>query len=178
MWPVWEVQGHGSGSPPAFGGAGLPPWFCVRLTFADGARVDVLAVVGDGRMQIEDLRAEPPLPLEAFGALTEWITEPLRDACRAVAERQGVPLLPFAAGLDPGSVRGAPAPSRHRAPRTRTRRRTARRAAAAAYRAAQEEGSDPVIAVMGATGRSRRKSLRLIAAAREAGFLAPRHVRR
>ncbi|WP_239092181.1 DUF6214 family protein, partial [Streptomyces sp. SID14478] len=49
---------------------------------------------------------------------------------------------------------------------------------AEAYRAAQEEGGDPVLAVMCATGRSRRKSLRLIAAARDAGFLAPRHNRR
>jgi hypothetical protein len=35
-----------------------------------------------------------------------------------------------------------------------------------------------VLAVMGATGRSRRKSLRMIARARDAGFLTPRHARR
>ncbi|MEV6113937.1 DUF6214 family protein [Streptomyces sp. NPDC052109] len=46
------------------------------------------------------------------------------------------------------------------------------------YRAAQQEGVDPVLAVMTATGRSRRRSLRLIAQARDAGFLTPRHVRR
>lgn len=46
------------------------------------------------------------------------------------------------------------------------------------YRAAQEAGVDPVLAVMNATGRSRRRSLRLIAQARDAGFLTPRHVRR
>ena len=46
------------------------------------------------------------------------------------------------------------------------------------YRAAQEDGVDPVLAVMGATGHSRRKSLRLISRARDAGFLTPRHARR
>jgi hypothetical protein len=35
-----------------------------------------------------------------------------------------------------------------------------------------------VLAVMSATGHSRRRSLRLIAQARDAGFLTPRHVRR
>ncbi|WP_256725192.1 DUF6214 family protein, partial [Streptomyces acidiscabies] len=45
------------------------------------------------------------------------------------------------------------------------------------YRAAQEEGADPVLAVMGATGHSRRRSLGLIAQARDAGFLTPRHIR-
>lgn len=37
---------------------------------------------------------------------------------------------------------------------------------------------DPVLAVMDATGHSRRKSLRLIAGARDAGLLTPRHIRR
>ncbi|MGW7613286.1 DUF6214 family protein, partial [Streptomyces sp. NPDC054766] len=53
-----------------------------------------------------------------------------------------------------------------------------RQLVAEAYRAAQEEGVDPVLAVMGATGHSRRESLRLIAGARDAGFLTPRHARR
>ncbi|MEW2399704.1 DUF6214 family protein [Streptomyces sp. NPDC046862] len=46
------------------------------------------------------------------------------------------------------------------------------------YRAAQERGTDPVLAVMRATGHSRRRSLKLIAQARDEGFLAPRHQRR
>ncbi|MGW0876212.1 DUF6214 family protein [Streptomyces sp. NPDC002740] len=50
--------------------------------------------------------------------------------------------------------------------------------AAQEYRAAQGEGEDPVLAVMRATGRSRRRSLRLIAQARDAGYLTPRHARR
>ncbi|MFI1071266.1 DUF6214 family protein [Streptomyces puniciscabiei] len=53
-----------------------------------------------------------------------------------------------------------------------------RRLVAQEYRAAQEEGADPVLAVMSATGHSRRRALRLIAQARDAGFLTPRHVRR
>lgn len=50
--------------------------------------------------------------------------------------------------------------------------------AAQEYRAAQADGRDPVLAVMRATGRSRRRSLKLIAAARDAGTLPPRHNRR
>ncbi|MEU1166861.1 DUF6214 family protein, partial [Streptomyces sp. NPDC005921] len=46
------------------------------------------------------------------------------------------------------------------------------------YRAAQADGLDPVLAVMCATGHSRRRSLRLIAQARDAGFLTPGHARR
>lgn len=53
-----------------------------------------------------------------------------------------------------------------------------RRRVAEEYRAAQEQGTDPVLAVMRATGHSRRRSLRLIAGARDEGFLAPRHARR
>lgn len=71
-----------------------------------------------------------------------------------------------------------PQPVRHRARPGGRRGRTARRAAAEAYLAAREQGSDPVLAVMCATGHSRRKSLRIIAAARDEGFLTPRHVRR
>ncbi|MET8560270.1 DUF6214 family protein [Streptomyces flaveolus] len=53
-----------------------------------------------------------------------------------------------------------------------------RRLVAREYRAAQDEGVDPVLAVMNATGRGRRRALRLIAQARDAGLLTPRHARR
>nr|WP_307798408.1 DUF6214 family protein [Streptomyces beijiangensis] len=53
-----------------------------------------------------------------------------------------------------------------------------RRVAADAYREAQQEGRDAVLAVMYATGHSRRKALRLIAGARDEGYLTPRHNRR
>ncbi len=46
------------------------------------------------------------------------------------------------------------------------------------YRAAQERGDDPVLAVMDRTGYSRRGALRLIGRTRDAGLLSPRHARR
>ncbi|WP_342342238.1 DUF6214 family protein [Streptomyces agglomeratus] len=92
----------------------------------------------------------------------------------------------MAAGWSP---RRPPPPPRRR--RSRRRRPPARRArpswpggragrriAAQAYRSAQLAGQDPVLAVMDATGRSRRGSLRLIASARDEGHLSPRHNRR
>ncbi|MBB5926005.1 hypothetical protein FHS34_001459 [Streptomyces echinatus] len=78
------------------------------------------------------------------------------------------------AGEGPG-VR-CPGPRRARRPWPRGVER--RRLVAEEYRAARDEGADPVLAVMDATGLSRRRSLRLIAQARDAGFLAPRHARR
>ncbi|WP_222123161.1 DUF6214 family protein [Streptomyces sp. SLBN-118] len=147
-----------------------PPWFNVRLTFADGARIDVLAVVDDGRIAIEDLRADPPLPLEAFPLLADVIENPLEAACGV----SGRPPEPPAGAVPPGgSLTG-----RRRARRVVVRGIAGRRLAAGAYRAAQLEGRDPVLAVMAVTGRSRRKSLRLIAGARDEGFLPPRHNRR
>ncbi|MGW1979492.1 DUF6214 family protein [Streptomyces sp. NPDC001889] len=196
--PVWEVQGHGAvtvtGSALPAPGA-PPPWFDVRLTFADGARFDVVAVVTEGRLAIEELRADPPLPLPGLAVLAARIGEPLEDACRTAAAPgpvwQGpdpfaatarpaappVPALPVPAAAEPA---GPPSASRRRGRgrSTAPRGRAGRRIAADAYRAAQREGSDPVLAVMGATGRSRRRSLRLIAGARDEGYLAPRHNRR
>jgi hypothetical protein len=72
----------------------------------------------------------------------------------------------------------APGPGRRRARPAVPRGSAGRRMAADAYRAAQQDGRDPVLAVMAVTGRSRRKSLRLIAGARDEGYLAPRHNRR
>ncbi|XLE11857.1 DUF6214 family protein [Streptomyces sp. Pv4-95] len=59
----------------------------------------------------------------------------------------------------------------------RSRATERRRLAADVYREAQRQGRDPVEAVMQATGRNRRRSLRLIAGARDEGFLTPRHKR-
>ncbi|GGZ64077.1 hypothetical protein GCM10010387_66690 [Streptomyces inusitatus] len=182
--PVWEVQGRGTvtrAGPRAAGpGGGGPTWFDVRLTFADGARIDVLAVVEDGRIAIEDLCAEPPLTLPGFSALARLIETPLADACRtaATAPEPVQPEQPVPLALVPAEEPSVPAAG-HRRPRPgRLRGRTVRRIAADAYRAAQRDGADPVLAVMGATGRSRRKSLRLISGARDEGYLAPRHHRR
>ncbi|WP_406708100.1 DUF6214 family protein [Streptomyces halobius] len=105
-WPVWELRGHGSAAPapepaapddpagtPGPGDAPrrpdpLGPWFSARLTFADGARIDVLVTVADdGHITVEDMRADPPLTLDGLAALARWIEGPLDDACRMVMGR-------------------------------------------------------------------------------------------
>ncbi|TJZ58761.1 hypothetical protein FCH28_00885 [Streptomyces piniterrae] len=105
-WPVWELRGHGSAAPapePAApddsaGNLGpgasprrldpLGPWFSARLTFDDGARIDVLVTVSeDGRITVEDMRADPPLTLDGLSALARWIEGPLDDACRVATGR-------------------------------------------------------------------------------------------
>ncbi|MYZ39849.1 DUF6214 family protein, partial [Streptomyces sp. MnatMP-M17] len=97
-WPVWEVQGHGTvtGAGDPRDGATrreiLPPWVDIRLTFADGARLDVLAVVRDGRIAIEDAQADPPLALEGFAALAGAIEAPLQNACQVVSGRHRPPV--------------------------------------------------------------------------------------
>lgn len=255
-------------------------WFEVRLAFPDGAFVDALAVVSEGCVCVEDVRARPALTREDLIALGDWIQRPLLDAVGAEAApsvREGaappeppalgvpveVPVCPPSTGpveqppvtlaeVTPGVPLGAPAvvpcepavqvpaevpvavpadaPADLSAPDAATPdaatpalttqdpeapasttpapgvpdadagaetvdspsagagSRRARpawprgaegcRLAAREYRAAQEQGADPVLAVMCATGRSRRRSLRLIAQARDAGYLTSRHVRR
>ncbi|MFF4700361.1 DUF6214 family protein [Streptomyces chattanoogensis] len=284
-WPAWELQGYGSAAPAPeplapddpegiLGLADLPPrldplgpWFSARLTFADGARIDVLVAVSDDRLTVEDLRADPPLTLDGLASLARWIDGPLDDACRLatgrprkerpalepepeaepgqgagpgavqdepeagpaafrpeaepVPARSGLqsdgvccgtaddprdddrtataPAVPAAAAHDrapkstepgtptepgPSGESGTPAepgaPAAAAPPITLTRSRTTerRKLAADAYRAAQRNGQDPVLAVMNATGRNRRRSLRLIAGARDEGFLTPRHNKR
>lgn len=341
QWPTWEVRAHGSAAPPVESatsydpagseGPGCPPprldplgpWCSARLTFADGARIDVLVTVSDEHLTVEDVRADPPLTLAGLAALARWIEGPLDDTFRAAtgrpqkarsAPRQPGPVAVPAAGdtadaalpdgPDAGPagdtasrpVSGArplspdqPAPSRQpvdgplpdRTPDTvaagagegpalavteaapveaptvatgaatgegaaaptaagtgrvtgasadtsadapseasadasagtpcdttaepsaappagvpagsasapsdeparsallsRSRSGERRRIAADAYRQAQRDGHDPVLAVMQATGRNRRRSLRLIAGARDEGLLAPRHNKR
>lgn len=150
VWPAWEVRDD----------AGITAWFGVRLEFGDGARVDVLAVVSEGGVSIEDVRAEPALSLDDLAALADWIEDPLFEACGIGAESDG----------------GNAGPSRARPAWPRGIEGWC--LVAQKYRAAQEEGLDPVLAVMSATGHSRRKSLRLIGQARDAGFLTPRRARR
>ncbi|GAA2250754.1 hypothetical protein GCM10010145_17810 [Streptomyces ruber] len=162
MWPAWQVRDR----------AGVAVWFHARLAFADGARVDALAVAAGGRVSLEEVRSEPPLALDDLALLADWLEGPLFEAC--VVARSGPP-------GPPGDPRGARGPedavSRHVRPGW-PRGAEGRRRVAEEYRAAQERGADPVLAVMCATGHSRRRSLRLIAGARDAGLLAPRHVRR
>lgn len=221
VWPRWEVQGYGTvncDTPP--GGRCelprhelVPPWVDIRLTFADGARVDVLAVLRDGVIAVEDAQADPPLPLEDLTELGAWIEAPLAYACRVVAGQHHVETAPLTGDDDatPGAAgataavavavedegyeyeggpadadTGArlpregeePAPAgRHRADDSASSDRADRRGVAATYRRAQQLGQDPVLAVMCATGYGRRKSLGLIASARDDGFLTRRHRR-
>ncbi|MEU0026904.1 DUF6214 family protein [Streptomyces sp. NPDC006335] len=156
VWPAWEVREDD----------GAMAWFTVRLVFSDGARVDALAVVAEGGVLLEDVRAVPALSLDDLGALADWIEGPLFEACGR---------LP---GREPATEAEAEAGGPRRARPAWPRGPEGRWLVAQEYRAAQEDGVDPVLAVMCATGHSRRKSLRLISQARDAGYLTPRHARR
>ncbi|MFD8999467.1 DUF6214 family protein [Streptomyces sp. NPDC059582] len=170
VWPAWEVQE----------GESATTWLNVRLAFADGARVDTLAVVSDGCVSVEDVRAQPALSFGDLTVLADWIEGPLFEACGLDADPE----------LDAGPVEGPAngigetvfgpddAAGGRRARPAWPRGIEGRWLVAQEYRAAQDEGVDPVHAVMCATGHSRRRSLRLIAQARDAGYLTPRHARR
>jgi len=151
VWPAWEVREDG----------GATAWFQVRLVFPDGAGVEVLAVLADGNVSLEDVRARPAISLDDLTELADWIEGPLCEAC----------------GIATETVEGEVEVARRARPPW-PRGIQGRRLVAEEYRAAQQEGADPVLAVMCATGHSRRKSLRMIAQARDAGFLTPRHARR
>ncbi|MDQ0963699.1 hypothetical protein QFZ66_007577 [Streptomyces sp. B4I13] len=206
--PAWEVRE----------GGGTTSWSHVRLSFTDGARVDLLAVVSGGRVSIEDIRARPALSLVDLTLLADWIEGPLFDGSddEDGAEGDGEPLpdatpdvhdtraadrtgtedhAEAADGMGSADraegVGGAGHPAVAEAGHGAEEIFGPRRArpvwprgveglwlTAQEYRAAQEEGANPVLAVMYATGHSRRRSLRLIARARDAGYLTPRHARR
>ncbi|MDX3641045.1 DUF6214 family protein [Streptomyces sp. MB09-02B] len=153
--PAWEVQEHD----------GATAWFNARLSFPDGAGVEVLAVVCEGRLSLEDVRAQPPLSLDDLAELADWIEGPLFEACGTVPDlEEEPPQTPYGPGrrARPAWPRGV----------------EGRRLVVEEYLAAQRCGYDPVLAVMCATGHSRRKALRMIAGARDEGLLGPRHARR
>ena len=165
VWPAWEVRELG----------GILSWLYVRLDFPDGAGVDALAVVSDGgSVCVEEIRAHPALSLDDLAVLADWIEEPLLDAFWAGERAAGRSPIPVAHHDDPGASRAA----RRRARPAGPRGAEGRLLLAREYRAAQEAGADPVLAVMRATGHGRRRSLALIARARDAGLLTPRHARR
>ncbi|MFF4703226.1 DUF6214 family protein [Streptomyces sp. NPDC001288] len=179
--PAWEVQEH----------TGATSWFQVSLAFGDGARVDALAVVAGGLVSIEDVKARPALSLADLTALADWIEEPLFRACGLESYADDPEDHPEddpggdpegrAEGVAEGACAAQDADDGSGVRRARPawpRGIEGRWLVAQKYRAAQEEGADPVLAVMSATGHSRRRSLRLIAQARDAGFLTPRHARR
>ncbi|MFJ7071491.1 DUF6214 family protein [Streptomyces sp. NPDC098781] len=156
VWPAWQVRD----------GGGATAWFDVRLEFGDGARVEALAVVARGCVSIEGVRAEPALSLDDLAALADWIEDPLSRACGIGNGADGE------AGDDGGTAgEGGVRPLWPRGVEGYW-------LIAQKYRAAQEAGLDPVLAVMTATGHGRRRSLRLIGQARDAGFLTPRRARR
>jgi hypothetical protein len=145
---VWHVREGGA----------VVSWYEVRLVFADGARVEALAVVTEASVRLEDVRARPALCLDDLTALGDWLEGPLAAVC-------GV------GGAD------APGARRHARP-DRPRGEAEPRLAAHAYLAARDRGADPVLAVMDATGHGRQQALRLIGRARDAGLLSPRRARR
>ncbi|GGW59781.1 hypothetical protein GCM10010350_50370 [Streptomyces galilaeus] len=161
--PAWEVREDGEPTS----------WCTVRLAFPDEAFVEVLAVVSARSVSVEDVRARPALSLDDLTVLAEWIEEPLVEWCGGGRES------PSVKGPD-GSAAGIAAggSGARRARPVRPRGIEGRRLVAEEYRAAQARGVDPVLAVMRTTGHSRRRSLSMIAQARDAGFLTPRHARR
>ncbi|MFJ9820793.1 DUF6214 family protein [Streptomyces sp. NPDC101151] len=168
MWPAWQVQESGRATS----------WYHLLLAFPDGARVDALAVVTQGCVSIEDVKAQPALSLADLTVLADWIEGPLFEACAAA---DGAYADCGKGVADRGAVRGEAAvayPGPRRARPAWPPGIEGCWLVAQEYRAAQGRGLDPVLAVMCATGHSRRRSLGLIAQARDAGFLAPRHARR
>jgi hypothetical protein len=148
--PAWEVREDG----------GATAWYDVRLEFGDGARIDMLAVVTEASVSIEEVRAQPALSLDDLTVLADWVEGPLLDGCGIGAEPDpGATGVRRARPVSPRGIEGQWLVARE-------------------YRAAQAQGADPVLAVMRATGHSRRTSLRLIGQARDAGFLTPRRARR
>ncbi|MFF2921105.1 DUF6214 family protein [Streptomyces celluloflavus] len=123
-WPAWELQACGSAAPaPELAASDAPtgsddagvvpprldplgPWFSARLTFADGARIDVLVAVSGDRITVEDVRADPPLTLEGLAELARWIEGPLDDACRLATGRPRKPRPTPALAKEPGEEEG------------------------------------------------------------------------
>ncbi|MER6711583.1 MULTISPECIES: DUF6214 family protein [unclassified Streptomyces] len=158
--PAWEVRENDDATR----------WFDVRLAFTDGARVDALAVVTGGCVCVEEVRAQPALSLDDLAVLADWLEESLAEACATAAG-------PLPEGREGQVPEGRGVQGRRARPVWPTGVE-GRWLVAQEYRAAQREGADPVLAVMCATGHSRRTSLRLIGQARDAGLLTPRRARR
>ncbi|MYT27281.1 DUF6214 family protein [Streptomyces sp. MspMP-M5] len=126
-------------------------------------------------------------PDDAPGPAPTDATEAAPGTARTTATAEGDAPEPEtgphpAPGATPDDGAGSDAAGPPAEPRSavlvRSRAGERRKIAAAAYRAAQQDGRDPIQAVMHATGRNRRRALRLIAGARDAGLLTPRHNKR
>ncbi|MFF5858494.1 DUF6214 family protein [Streptomyces sp. NPDC012751] len=158
-----EEPGSGGGGGGCPAGTAEGPEGTGRATGAAPGRPDRGAEEGPGATGGADRGAAP-------GGVAADAERPVRpDGAGAGAGR------PAGAG---GAASDAGCACPRRARQTWPRGIEGRRLLAEEYRAAQDEGLDPVLAVMDATGHSRRRALRLIAQARDAGFLPPRHARR
>ncbi|MFF5536765.1 DUF6214 family protein [Streptomyces cinerochromogenes] len=131
---------------------------------------------GTGGAAEPDLAAEPDGAADVDGAGEGGERDHVDTGARCAAPSGGPGPVPVPVPV-PGPEAGR-RPGARRARQAWPRGIEGRRLVARQYRTAQDEGIDPVLAVMNATGRGRRRALRLIAQARDAGFLTPRHVRR
>ncbi|MFD3730091.1 DUF6214 family protein [Streptomyces sp. NPDC058632] len=201
MWPAWEVR-EGEHATRWFhvrltfdDGAGVE-----ALALVSGLCVCVEDVRARPALSLEDLALfadwiEGPLaracgaddgPGPGNGEAGDGPDTGDGTAGVVVAGIAPAAAIPLAADDEAGSEGGSAV--RARPPGTgepetrdravRPREPVGRRLVAREYRAAQEEGVDPVLAVMYATGYSRRGALRAIGRARDAGLLTPRHARR
>lgn len=123
VWPAWEVREDD----------GATSWHTVRLSFPDGACGEVLAVVSAGRVSVEDVRAQPALSLVDLTMLADWIEGPLFETCGGGAPE-----------ADAGAEALEETRGPHRARPAWPRGVEGRRLVAQEYRAAREEGVDPV----------------------------------
>ncbi|MEW2549091.1 DUF6214 family protein [Streptomyces sp. NPDC047002] len=178
----------GSGAPAAaeqgdaaeHGGPGAVAW--------QGSAVPVDGFVGDpcavgpgaGSGPAADTAGAAPAPAVPSGTLPA-VAGGDRDAGLSVpaaaAAGHGDPAVPRDPGQAGGDAQDRATGGRHRGRGVAPWGAARRRDVAQVYRAARERGDDPVLAVMAATGRSRRRSLRLIAGARDEGHLPSRRRR-
>ncbi|MFI1202547.1 DUF6214 family protein [Streptomyces sp. NPDC020883] len=156
------------------------------LCGADAAPTAATAPAGTASDDGTPAPAPGAAPDEAPGPAPTTATEAAPDPARTAAPAgddapepdTGPPPAAGAASGDGAEVAARPPDEPRSAVLVRSRAGERRKIAAAAYRAAQQEGRDPIQAVMNATGRNRRRALRLIAGARDAGLLTPRHNKR
>nr|WP_180218809.1 DUF6214 family protein [Streptomyces albus] len=173
------MRGYGTGAGPVpHESSDHAPWFAAGLALPDGSQVEVLAAVVGDRVRVEEVRAEPPLTARGLSVLAPLLGDPLTDACPAAIQPPQTAPTTRTTGACVLPPAPPPAPVRGRGRPPGPRGRAARTVVADTYTAARRSGEDPVLAVMRLTGHSRRKSLRLIAQARDAGLLSPRHARR
>ncbi|MFG3015051.1 DUF6214 family protein [Streptomyces cinerochromogenes] len=139
---------------------------------------DTADTVGTDGAAEPDLAAEPDGAADVDGAGEGGERDHVDTGARCAAPSGGLGPVPVPVPVPVPGPEAGRRPGARRARQAWPRGIEGRRLVARQYRTAQDEGIDPVLAVMYATGRGRRRALRLIAQARDAGFLTPRHARR